>query len=313
MFIRPSSRSITGNTSSIGTRLHKASIASTRLSRYPGRSNPKYVKRASSSSPPSPDDQPSTSSPVIPSTHPSPSLPDEGVSGIEKPRRGRVIVKVKPPSADTPADSPSIQNADASSGGNGGDGNDLPPSQLSAAILWSPEPQSRTSEPQNLDLPPPEIFEDVLDKFHITLHPQTQHRATYSQDGSTNPIVEPTLALYCPIEGGDYVVDETVKELARRAEADVVVLDCVQLAAGSVGRFGSGASSLVNEYFLVLVRRGADYMRLTQPQVRFNCPTTLFIFRFPPRPRHRLPRGLLDCPRRKKTVSFTRTNSPLPI
>ena len=57
-------------------------------------------------------------------------------------------------------------------------------------------------------------------------------------------MVEPTLALYCPIEGGDYVVDETVKELARSVGGDVVVLDCVQLAAGSVGRFGPGASSL---------------------------------------------------------------------
>ena len=219
MSIRPSSWSITSNTSSIGTPLRQASISSTRLSRYLGRSNPKYAKRASSSSPPSPDDQPPTSSPVVPNN----SLPDEGVSGIEKPRRWRVIVKVKPP-ADSPVDSPSIWIADASGGGNGGDGNDLPPSQLSAAILWSPELDSRTSEPQNLDLPPLEIFEVALDKSHITLYPQTQHGATYSQDGSTNPIVEPTLALYCPIEGGDYVVDETVKELARRAGVDVVVV-----------------------------------------------------------------------------------------
>ena len=46
----------------------------------------------------------------------------------------------------------------------------------------------------------------MLDKSHIALHPQTQHRAKYG-----------SLALYCPIEGGDYVVDETVKELVRRA------------------------------------------------------------------------------------------------
>ena len=157
-----------------------------------------------------------------------------------------MIVKVKPPSADGPADSPSVQDANATSGGDGnpgGNGDDIPPSQLSAAILWNPESHSRTSEPPNLDLPPTEIFEDVLDKFHITLHPQTQNRATYSQDGSTSPMVEPTLALYCPIEGGDYVLDETVKELARSVGGDVVVLDCVQLAAGSAGRFGSGASS----------------------------------------------------------------------
>ena len=53
------------------------------------------------------------------------------------------------------------------------------------------------------------MFEDALDKLQITLHPRTRHRATYSQDGSANPIVEPTPVLCCPIEGGDYVFDET--------------------------------------------------------------------------------------------------------
>ena len=57
-------------------------------------------------------------------------------------------------------------------------------------------------------------------------------------------LVEPALALYCPIEGGDYVLDETVREMARRTGADVVVLDAVQLAAGECGHFGKGASVL---------------------------------------------------------------------
>ena len=256
MFIRPSSRSIASNTS-IGTRFHQASISSTRLSRYPGRSNPKFTKRASSSSIPPPDDQLSALFPVVSGTQPTPPLPDEGVSGIEKPKRRRTIVNAKP-SGDNPVDSSPIQNGNAGSGKSGsagGNGNGAPSSQLSPFldILWSPEPHPRAStvsELQNLDLPPSEIFEDVLDKLHITLHPQTQHRATYiPQDGSASSTVEPTLALYCPIEGGSYVIDETVKELARRVGADVVVLDCVQLAAGSVGRFGSGASSLISVYF----------------------------------------------------------------
>ena len=42
------------------------------------------------------------------------------------------------------------------------------------------------------------------------------------------------LALYCPVKGGRCVVGETVRELARRVGADVVVLDCVQLVASSV-------------------------------------------------------------------------------
>lgn len=172
--------------------------------------------------------------------------------GIEKPKRKRSITNVKLP-GDNPTDS-LIQNGNAGNGGAEGDGNGSSSSQLPASldILWTPDPPPRVStasDLQNLDLPPSEIFGDVLDKFHVTLHPQTQHRATYTpQDGSAASTVEPTLALYCPIEGGDYVVDETVKELARRVGADVVVLDCVQLAAGSAGQFGSGPSSSIDVY-----------------------------------------------------------------
>ncbi|KAF9780481.1 AAA-domain-containing protein [Thelephora terrestris] len=249
MFIRSSSRSIASNISSTGTRFHQASISSTRLSRYPGRSNPKFAKRDSSSSIPPPDDQPSASSSLVPDAQPAPpppSLPEGDALGIEKQRRRRTIITVKSSSPDDPPDAPSLQNGNA--GGSGDGPSSSPHSQLPASleILWSPESNPRTStasDPQNANLPPSEIFEDVLDNLHVTFHPKTQHRATYTpQEGGST--VEPTLALYCPIEGGDYVIDETVKELAKRVGADVVVLDCVQLAAGSAGQFGQAASVL---------------------------------------------------------------------
>jgi hypothetical protein len=109
------------------------------------------------------------------------------------------------------------------------------PSELD--ILWTAD----TVRPDPLDssvLPPPEIFENVLNNLHIILHPQTQHRAIYTSPAG--PPIEPTLALICPIEGGDYVVDATVRELAHRTNSEVVVLDAVQLAAGEWGAFGNG-------------------------------------------------------------------------
>ncbi|KAH9901047.1 AAA-domain-containing protein [Cubamyces lactineus] len=117
------------------------------------------------------------------------------------------------------------------------------PSDLN--ILWTPEDAAdSTSTPaaHSTILPPPEIFNEVLHNLHIVLHPQTQHRAAYASNGSS--LVEPTLALYCPIEGGDFVLDATVKEMARQTGADVVVLDAVQLAAGECGHFGKAASVL---------------------------------------------------------------------
>lgn len=106
-------------------------------------------------------------------------------------------------------------------------------------FFWS---YQSLSESESLTLPPPEVFEEVLNNVHISLHPQTQHKATYTT--SSGPPVEPTLALYCPIEGGNYVIDDTVRELARQTGSDVVVLDTVHMAAGECGHFGQGALHL---------------------------------------------------------------------
>lgn len=105
-------------------------------------------------------------------------------------------------------------------------------------IFWLPEEAPSTDAASNQDLPPPEVLEEALNKLLITLHPQVQHRATYPP--GSDPPVEPTLGLYCPIEGGEYVVDGTVREMARQVGADVLVLDSVQLAGGEWGKFGKG-------------------------------------------------------------------------
>ncbi|KAG2041743.1 hypothetical protein BDR03DRAFT_945544 [Suillus americanus] len=110
-------------------------------------------------------------------------------------------------------------------------------------ILWLPDDgPAETDFLNNNNLPAPELFDEALTNLHITLHPQTQHRAAYSS--SSGPPLEPTLALYCPIEGGEYIIDATVKELAHRTGAEVLVIDAVQLAAGECGHFGKAANAL---------------------------------------------------------------------
>jgi hypothetical protein len=104
-------------------------------------------------------------------------------------------------------------------------------------FFWSYQSLSE-SEPSTL--PPPEVFKEVLNNVLISLHPQTQHKSV-SPTPSGQPI-EPTVALYCPIEGGNYVIDDTVRELARRTGSDVVVLDSKHMAAGEWGHFGQGES-----------------------------------------------------------------------
>jgi hypothetical protein len=104
-------------------------------------------------------------------------------------------------------------------------------------ILWTPDENPQDPDTSHSSaLPPPEILEEALNNLHIILHPKTQHRAIYTSPAG--PPTEPTFALYCPIEGGEYIIDATVRELARRTGSEVVVLDAVQLAAGEWGAFG---------------------------------------------------------------------------
>ena len=206
---------------------HRAPISSTHALRYPrkdrvsSQSTPRLARRAISSEPPiSEQPEASASAPPPPPDPPANADPPPLEDAEEKPkRRGRTPSSLLK----------ETENVQLPAGLN---------------ILWTPEDGPReppSSSTPNTSLPPPEIFNEALHNLHIALHPKTQHRATYAS--SKGPIVEPTLALYCPIEGGDYILDETVREMARQTGADVVVLDAVQLAAGECGHFGKGTLS----------------------------------------------------------------------
>lgn len=108
-------------------------------------------------------------------------------------------------------------------------------------ILWLPTDSGVNLVSSNNILP--EELQESLDSLLITLHPKNQHRAVYPS-GSSGQLVEPTLGIYCPLEGGHSVVDATVRELAFRTGSEVLVLDAVQLAAGEWGAFGKAAAAL---------------------------------------------------------------------
>lgn len=182
-------------------------------STQPDRPSSRVHKRLASSQPVI-DDQHSDQVLLAASDSPPEADPPTDPAPEKPPRRQRVSV--------TP--SPSLPK----------DADDRPHLPPGLDILWLPDsPQDPSA------LPPPELFEEALINLHIALHPQTQHRAAYSSPAG--PPIEPTLALYCPVEGGEYVLDETVRELARRTSAEVLVIDSVHLAAGEWGHFGKGA------------------------------------------------------------------------
>jgi hypothetical protein len=68
-----------------------------------------------------------------------------------------------------------------------------------AEAMWSFE----TSDIPDLRcLPSARQLNHALAQLLVTFHHQTQQKATYAADG-TPPKFEPTLALYCPLEGGE--------------------------------------------------------------------------------------------------------------
>jgi hypothetical protein len=109
------------------------------------------------------------------------------------------------------------------------------PDGLVDKILWLPE--ENPSGPEAW-LPPEDMLQEALGNVNVSLHPRAQHRATYQS--ASGPPVEPSVTLYCPIEGGTYVIDITVQELARRTYADLLILDAVDILAGEWGDFGPG-------------------------------------------------------------------------
>lgn len=185
-----------------------------------------------------------------PARYPRNDLPSNLVKGSRVTRRASTS-STRPQNADSapsPNDSDHLSKEPGSS-------NDKNEPSISSQALQIPVEQSffwahqSLPEPEPSSLPPPEVFEEILNNVYLALHPQAQHKATYST--SSGPPIEPTLALYCPIEGGDYIIDDTVRELARRTGSDVVVLDAVHIAAGEWGHFGQGTSirrSVMCEY-----------------------------------------------------------------
>ncbi|QRV80906.1 AAA family ATPase [Ceratobasidium sp. AG-Ba] len=111
----------------------------------------------------------------------------------------------------------------------------LPPSALEH--MWS---SPFFVNVESSALPVPGNFENTLSQLRISLLSKTQRKAVHVAEGSK--LVEPALALFCPIEGGEYVVDATVKQLAEKTNSEVQVVDMAQVAAGEWGAFGKAAS-----------------------------------------------------------------------
>lgn len=217
----------------------RALISSSRPRKYPRKvlatsAKPPIAERSTSSAalthsgPPANDDVPDTPPPEEPNDHDE--TPSDDPQPEPEPETG--IIEVTEAGKTRRRGRPSKESIGSL------------PGKLD--ILWVPDDladanqvasasSSTSTSTDDPALPPSEVMEGIMTNLRVTLHPQIQHKASYAISG---PTVEPTFALYCPIEGSDYVLDATVREMGRQANADVVVLDAAQLAAGECGHFG---------------------------------------------------------------------------
>lgn len=186
--------------------------------------------------------QSTSSTPSLePDTNSTTQTTGSPVEGIESPTKSGVppddAEKIPPKIRRIRTAAPSANSKESSTSPR--DTNPLEfPEGLNKEIIFVPT--ESLMEDSLSSLPPPEIYEEALHKLLITLHPQNQARAISPPSGSSRRPIEPTLGLYCPIEGGDYIIDSTVHELAFKTGCEVLVLDGVQLAAGEWGKFGKG-------------------------------------------------------------------------
>ncbi|KAG9055996.1 hypothetical protein FS842_000615 [Serendipita sp. 407] len=189
------------------------------ISKSLGRNNTVQIAKRVHRLPQRPDVHQRRSASMVPSTLPTPPTPPpESPDDLEKPRRGR----------------PRIKTTDSKPG----EGSSFPV-ELADSLIWLPDDNVVIKE---TSLPPEEMIRDAMANLHVSFHSKMQHRATFPSN-SGQPI-EPSLTLYCPIEGGTYVIDTAVRELSTRTGADVLVLDAVDFLAGEWGPFGKAASCL---------------------------------------------------------------------
>lgn len=108
--------------------------------------------------------------------------------------------------------------------------------EVSDTLIWLPEQHPPASDESAL--PPEDMILEALSNLHVSFHPKTQHRATYPS--SAGQPQESPITLYCPIEGGTYIIDAAVQELARRSNSELLVVDALDILAGEWGIFASG-------------------------------------------------------------------------
>lgn len=129
------------------------------------------------------------------------------------------------------------------------------PQSFSEEFLWHFTDTSLASckELEDPVVPSKQIFSDELVAEVLALVSYTfactDGTVWLGSDGIKEP-PERSITLYCPDKGGNVILDSMVKHVAAHHNADVLVLDALELAAGEFGALGESAFHVT--VFLIL-------------------------------------------------------------
>ncbi|KAG8696283.1 hypothetical protein FRC11_000829, partial [Ceratobasidium sp. 423] len=121
-----------------------------------------------------------------------------------------------------------------------------PTISLSAQALEMMWDSNALRDAEDSWLPPQYAVDDALAKLLLTFKSTSVNGpkaipSVGSPRSKKDTRDSQSLMIYCPLEGGErlkYVIDATVKELARRTGAQTLVIDPAHIAAGKWGSFG---------------------------------------------------------------------------
>ncbi|KDN33481.1 hypothetical protein RSAG8_13427, partial [Rhizoctonia solani AG-8 WAC10335] len=120
------------------------------------------------------------------------------------------------------------------------------------------------STPQDLEqsLPPASLIEDAHTQLTLIFNSPTPQCPTDPKcDTPTN---QSSLVLYCPIEGGERIIDATVQELARRVGAAVTTIDVVQQINEQAGSFWKASGDDETSTCSESKDNGAGYFKMDE-------------------------------------------------
>ncbi|KAJ1307083.1 hypothetical protein OPQ81_001202 [Rhizoctonia solani] len=112
-------------------------------------------------------------------------------------------------------------------------------------------------------LPPTSLIDDAHTQLSLIFTSSAPYRINEPKSGTG--VNEPSLILYCPIEGGESIIDAAVHELALRSGATVKTIDMAQCISKQPWHFWQASGNEGNNSYAPRNNRSLGYFKIDEP------------------------------------------------